>query len=58
MTKKETAERNGKPWNKNDLRVLEAAARRGAPVAITARRLKRTAASTQQKAMRMGYSFR
>lgn len=57
MTTKK-APRNKKPWNKNELRVLEAAARRGQPVAHTARRLNRTAAATQQKAMRMGYSFR
>lgn len=57
MTKK-VFRRNGKTWTPNDCRALEAAARRGDPVRAIAKRLGRTKAATQQKAMRMGFSFR
>jgi hypothetical protein len=47
-----------RPWSKRDLITLRAAARRREPVRSVAWRLKRTAAATQQKAMREGISFR
>ena len=47
-----------KPWGKRDLITLRSAARRREPVKSVAKRLGRTTAATQQKAMRMGWQFR
>lgn len=50
--------RNKKPWNKKDTERLASAARRQVPIKDVAKALGRTAAATQQKAMRLGFSFR
>jgi hypothetical protein len=50
--------RNNKPWNKKDTERLRSAARRQVPVRDVAKALGRSPAATQQKAMRLGLSFR
>jgi uncharacterized protein (DUF3084 family) len=50
--------RNKKAWTKKEEQHLRGAARRREAIASVARRLGRTPAATQQKAMRIGVSFR
>lgn len=49
---------DGASWSAGELRTLKQLARAGTSTADVARKLGRTAAAIQQKAMRSGISFR
>ncbi|MBV8496264.1 MAG: hypothetical protein JO361_05730 [Gammaproteobacteria bacterium] len=49
---------DGASWSARELKTLRALARTGTPTTQVARKLGRTAAAVQQKAMRCGISFR
>lgn len=50
--------RDGASWSARELKALKALAKVGTPTVQVAKRLGRTAAAVQQKAMRAGISFR
>jgi len=54
MAKKATKIR---PWTKEDVRTLKVLAREKVKTSAIARKLKRTAGATHQKAMRLGVKF-
>jgi len=49
---------DGAAWSARELKTLRALARAGIATGLVARKLGRTAAAVQQKAMRAGISFR
>ncbi|HWZ64743.1 MAG TPA: hypothetical protein VNX02_17120 [Steroidobacteraceae bacterium] len=49
---------DGATWTTSELKTLKALAKAGTPTSQVARKLGRTAAAIQQKAMRSGISFR
>jgi len=49
---------DGASWSARELRTLKQLAKAGTPTSAVARQLGRTAAAVQQKAMRVGISFR
>ncbi|MBS0378442.1 MAG: hypothetical protein JSS29_08150 [Proteobacteria bacterium] len=49
---------DGAGWSAHEMKTLKALARAGTPTAQVAKKLGRTAAAVQQKAMRSGISFR
>jgi hypothetical protein len=49
---------DGSGWSASDLRTLKSMAAGGAGAVSTAKKLGRTPAAVQQKAMRIGISFR
>lgn len=49
---------DGASWSARELTTLKALARSGTPTGQVAKKLGRTAAAVQQKAMRAGISFR
>ncbi len=49
---------DGASWSARELNTLKALARSGTPTGHVAKKLGRTAAAVQQKAMRSGISFR
>jgi hypothetical protein len=49
---------DGASWSARELKTLRALAKSGTPTSQVARKLGRTAAAVQQKAMRSGISFR
>ena len=49
---------DGSSWAAAELRTLKQLAKAGTPTSEVARQLGRTAAAVQQKAMRVGISFR
>lgn len=49
---------DGAGWSARELATLRALAKAGTPTSQVARKLGRTAAAVQQKAMRAGISFR
>jgi hypothetical protein len=59
--KRKTARRashDGASWSSRELKTLKALAKSGTPTTQVAKKLGRTAAAVQQKAMRAGISFR
>ena len=56
--RKRSPPNDGSSWSPRDLKTLKALAKAGAPTGQVARKLGRTAAAVQQKAMRTGVSFR
>jgi hypothetical protein len=50
--------RDGAGWTAQELKTLRSLAKAGTPAGRVAKRLGRTAAAVQQKAMRAGVSFR
>ena len=55
MAKKIT---RGRPWTKEEVRMLKALTREKTLTNVIARRLKRSVAATYQKAMRLGVTMR
>ena len=49
---------DGASWSARELKTLKALAKAGTPTSQVAKKLGRTAAAVQQKAMRAGISFR
>ena len=49
---------DGASWSSSELKTLKALAKAGTPTGQVAKKLGRTAAAVQQKAMRVGISFR
>jgi hypothetical protein len=49
---------DGASWSAGELRTLKQPAKAGTPTSQVAKKLGRTAAAVQQKAMRAGISFR
>ena len=49
---------DGSSWSARELKTLRALAKKGVPTGQVAKKLGRTAAAVQQKAMRCGISFR
>ena len=49
---------DGASWSARELKTLKALAKVGSPTTQVAKKLGRTAAAVQQKAMRAGISFR
>ena len=49
---------DGSSWSAGELKTLRSLAKAGTPTSEVARKLGRTAAAVQQKAMRSGISFR
>lgn len=49
---------DGASWSPRELKTLKALAKSGTPTTQVAKKLGRTAAAVQQKAMRAGISFR
>jgi hypothetical protein len=49
---------DGASWSARELKTLKALAKAGTPTSQVAKKLGRTAAAVQQKAMRCGISFR
>jgi len=49
---------DGASWSARELKILKAFAKTGTPTGKVAKKLGRTAAAVQQKAMRAGISFR
>ena len=49
---------DGASWSSSELKTLKALAKSGTPTSEVARKLGRTPAAVQQKAMRAGISFR
>lgn len=49
---------DGASWSASEIRSLKALAKAGTPTGEVAKKLGRTAAAVQQKAMRAGISFR
>jgi hypothetical protein len=49
---------DGAGWSASELKTLKALAKAGTPTGQVAKKLGRTAAAVQQKAMRSGISFR
>jgi len=49
---------DGASWSARELKALRTLAKSGTPTSQVARKLGRTAAAVQQKAMRSGISFR
>jgi hypothetical protein len=49
---------DGASWSARELKTLKALAKSGTPTGQVAKKLGRTAAAVQQKAMRSGISFR
>jgi hypothetical protein len=49
---------DGAGWSAAELRTLKQLAKAGTPTSAVAKQLGRTAAAVQQKAMRVGISFR
>jgi hypothetical protein len=49
---------DGASWSASELKTLRALAKSGTPTGQVAKKLGRTAAAVQQKAMRAGISFR
>jgi hypothetical protein len=49
---------DGASWSASELKTLKALAKAGTPTGQVAKKLGRTAAAVQQKAMRSGISFR
>jgi hypothetical protein len=49
---------DGASWSARELQTLKALAKSGTPTSQVAKKLGRTAAAVQQKAMRAGISFR
>lgn len=56
MAKRPTNDGSG--WSSAELKTLKSLAKAGTPTTEVARKLGRTAAAVQQKAMRSGISFR
>jgi hypothetical protein len=46
------------PWTKQDIRMLKSMVREKTKTTVIARKLKRSAAATYQKAMRLGVTMR
>lgn len=49
---------DGSSWSASELKSLKSLAKAGTPTSEVAKKLGRTAAAVQQKAMRSGISFR
>jgi hypothetical protein len=49
---------DGSSWSSTELKTLKSLAKAGTPTGEVAKKLGRTAAAVQQKAMRAGISFR
>jgi hypothetical protein len=49
---------DGASWSSSELKLLKSLAKAGTPTGQVAKKLGRTAAAVQQKAMRVGISFR
>ena len=49
---------DGSSWSAGELKTLKSLAKEGTPTGEVAKKLGRTAAAVQQKAMRAGISFR
>ena len=49
---------DGSGWSSSELKTLKSLAKAGTPTGEVAKKLGRTAAAVQQKAMRSGISFR
>jgi len=49
---------DGASWSSSELKTLKSLAKAGTPTGQVAKKLGRTAAAVQQKAMRVGISFR
>lgn len=49
---------DGASWSASELKTLKSLAKAGTPTSEVAKKLGRTAAAVQQKAMRAGISFR